>query len=237
MGAASVVGSGAASAGRSAARVRRSRSRAGRDAGPAPPSRSRRRRRAPRRAARRRASWRRRFPGCANPGTTSSPGAIPTIRPRCSKSAIRRPCSIAWAGASFSRGPAFAIVGSRNATPQGCADAEAFGAALSDAGFTIVSGLAIGIDAAAHRGGLTRRRQQHRGRRHRPRSRLPGAQSRPRARTRRAGSRRFRIRRRHAAAEAEFPAPQPARERLVPRRARGGGNAVVRLAHHRATRR
>jgi DNA processing protein len=50
--------------------------------------------------------------------------------------------------------PAFAIVGSRNATPQGCADAEAFGAALSDAGFTIVSGLAVGIDAAAHRGGL-----------------------------------------------------------------------------------
>jgi DNA processing protein len=51
-------------------------------------------------------------------------------------------------------GPAFAIVGSRNATPQGCADAEAFGAALSAAGLTIVSGLAIGIDAAAHRGGL-----------------------------------------------------------------------------------
>src|SRR5512137_658963 len=51
-------------------------------------------------------------------------------------------------------GPAFAIVGSRNATPQGCADAEAFGAALSAAGFTIVSGLATGIDAAAHRGGL-----------------------------------------------------------------------------------
>ncbi len=52
-------------------------------------------------------------------------------------------------------GPGFAIVGSRNATPQGCADAEAFGAALSAAGFTIVSGLAIGIDAAAHRGGLS----------------------------------------------------------------------------------
>jgi DNA processing protein len=50
--------------------------------------------------------------------------------------------------------PAFAIVGSRNATPQGCVDAEAFAAALSSVGFTIVSGLAQGIDAAAHRGGL-----------------------------------------------------------------------------------
>lgn len=50
--------------------------------------------------------------------------------------------------------PGLAIVGSRNATPQGCDDAEAFAAALSASGFTIVSGLAQGIDAAAHRGGL-----------------------------------------------------------------------------------
>jgi DNA processing protein len=49
---------------------------------------------------------------------------------------------------------ALAIVGSRSATPQGCASAEAFAKTLSDAGLTIVSGLAIGIDAAAHRGGL-----------------------------------------------------------------------------------
>lgn len=49
---------------------------------------------------------------------------------------------------------ALAIVGSRNATPQGIENARAFGKELSDSGFTIVSGLALGIDAAAHQGGL-----------------------------------------------------------------------------------
>ena len=47
-----------------------------------------------------------------------------------------------------------AIVGSRNATPQGVENAEAFARELSDDGFGVVSGLALGIDAAAHRGGL-----------------------------------------------------------------------------------
>ncbi|HUL41425.1 MAG TPA: DNA-processing protein DprA [Burkholderiales bacterium] len=50
--------------------------------------------------------------------------------------------------------PSLAIVGSRNATPQGIANAESFARNLSDAGLTILSGLAVGIDAAAHRGGL-----------------------------------------------------------------------------------
>lgn len=50
--------------------------------------------------------------------------------------------------------PALAVVGSRNATPQGERDAEQFARAFSTAGLTIVSGLAQGIDAAAHRGGL-----------------------------------------------------------------------------------
>ena len=49
---------------------------------------------------------------------------------------------------------ALAIVGSRSATPQGINNAEAFAKSLSDAGLCIISGLAHGIDAAAHRGAL-----------------------------------------------------------------------------------
>jgi DNA processing protein len=47
-----------------------------------------------------------------------------------------------------------AIVGSRNPTPQGLANARAFASHLSGAGITVVSGLALGIDASAHEGGL-----------------------------------------------------------------------------------
>lgn len=49
---------------------------------------------------------------------------------------------------------AIAIVGSRHATPQGLEDARRFARAMSDAGLAVASGLALGIDASAHRGAL-----------------------------------------------------------------------------------
>ena len=47
-----------------------------------------------------------------------------------------------------------AIVGSRNPTPQGSINARAIARALAESGVVIVSGLALGIDAAAHEGAL-----------------------------------------------------------------------------------
>ncbi|GAB2487035.1 DNA-processing protein DprA [Comamonas humi] len=51
-------------------------------------------------------------------------------------------------------GQALALVGSRNPTPQGKQNAQAFGRELGGRGFCIVSGLALGVDAAAHEGAL-----------------------------------------------------------------------------------
>ncbi len=51
-------------------------------------------------------------------------------------------------------GPCLAIVGTRRATPRGLAVAHGLARDLAAAGWTIVSGLARGIDGAAHRGAL-----------------------------------------------------------------------------------
>lgn len=54
--------------------------------------------------------------------------------------------------------PAVAIVGSRRADPVGLEVAELFGRELAASGLTVVSGLARGIDAAAHRGAMETRK-------------------------------------------------------------------------------
>ena len=58
------------------------------------------------------------------------------------------------AGVDAFAAPRVAMVGTRSASPHGLADARDIAAHLADAGVTVVSGLAIGIDGAAHEGAL-----------------------------------------------------------------------------------
>jgi DNA processing protein len=50
--------------------------------------------------------------------------------------------------------PSVAMVGSRSATPQGEKNAEDFAESLCNQGLCVISGMALGIDGAAHRGAL-----------------------------------------------------------------------------------
>jgi DNA processing protein len=56
--------------------------------------------------------------------------------------------------ATFKAPLAIAVVGSRNPTPQGRINAHEFAASLAQAGLTVISGLALGVDTEAHLGAL-----------------------------------------------------------------------------------
>lgn len=75
--------------------------------------------------------------------------------PRLLAEAAGAPPILTWRGdLSITERPCVAIVGARNASAAAVKLARDFSAALSAAGFTIVSGLARGIDGAAHWGAL-----------------------------------------------------------------------------------
>lgn len=87
------------------------------------------------------------------PGDPALPPAVRAL--------ARPPLGLYWQGQGalwplLRRRQAVAVVGTRRASSHGLAMAEAIGAALAQAGWPVVSGLAEGIDGAAHQGCLSR---------------------------------------------------------------------------------
>ncbi len=81
--------------------------------------------------------------------------------PGAARELERPPLRLHWQGngslwRALRRRQAIAVVGTRRPSPHGLAMARTLGAALAEAGWPVVSGLAEGIDAAAHRGCLER---------------------------------------------------------------------------------
>ena len=73
--------------------------------------------------------------------------------PRLAEIAVP-PIALEATGDADLAAPAVAVVGSRRATPYGIAVTERLAAGLAEAGLVVVSGLARGVDAAAHRAAL-----------------------------------------------------------------------------------
>ena len=84
--------------------------------------------------------------GCSWPGSRRTPNGWRTTR------RLPRSCSASATQRRFADAPTVALVGTRAPTRYGIGVAAQFGADLSAAGVSVVSGLALGIDGAAHEG-------------------------------------------------------------------------------------
>jgi len=102
--------------------------------------------------------------GADRPGGDAPPGPGPPERTRRIEASdphypaplrdLRPPPPAVFVRGALPAGAAVAIVGSRAATPYGVRQAHVLAADLARLGVVVVSGLARGIDAAAHRGAL-----------------------------------------------------------------------------------
>lgn len=82
----------------------------------------------------------------------------PAYPPRLAEIADAPPLLFGVGDSSLLQEPQLGIVGSRNPTASGAETTGAFAAALAELGLTITSGLAMGVDSAAHWGALSRGR-------------------------------------------------------------------------------
>lgn len=91
---------------------------------------------------------------CAQPGNMLVTLADPAYPPRLLTMPDPPPLLYVKGRLGLLHARSVAVVGSRSATPQALEDAARFARTLATAGVTVVSGLALGVDGAAHRGAL-----------------------------------------------------------------------------------
>ena len=177
--------------------------------------------------------------GCGrrSPRPASSPAAFttPATPSVCGTSpGPRQSCSRSAPAASWSTARPSAVVGARRASEYGVEVARTLGRGLSAAGVTVVSGMAMGVDAAAHEGalavggatvavlGLRRRR------------RVPGEPAAPARSADARGDGRLRAPARLHRAALVLSGPQPHHRRAGRGRRRGRGRRALGVAHHRS---
>ncbi|CAB3781133.1 hypothetical protein LMG28688_01195 [Paraburkholderia caffeinitolerans] len=91
---------------------------------------------------------------CARPGNALVTLADPAYPPRLLTMPDPPPLLYVTGRLDLLHARSVAVVGSRSATPQALEDAARFARTLATTGVTVVSGLALGVDGAAHRGAL-----------------------------------------------------------------------------------